>query len=472
MQQRLGRLCCGGASLIWCYNHTSMQDYWYNNAQPSGLSGLSFKNMIGGVKMAITFNILLSLLGIACGAALIVRWAVCLTPKKLECGAAEWKSGNKPLAFKELFLVFSAAIGFRILIYVISSAYLSFTGGTPLPEVMVRWDAAHYIGLAQRGYDGYIEDGKHIFLVFFPLYTWILRAFNFIIPNAAAAGMGISSVCYGIGCCFLYALCKKRYSKRTAVMAVVFISVFPFSFFYGGIMTEGLFFMTAAAALYYTSGHRWLLAGVFGALAALTRMNGVLLIAAAGAELFEYYKPLDGRFKINRRNLIEAVKRLPLVFLPIIGTFIYLGLNWYIDGSPFAFVTHQEHWHQGAMWFSQTLAYIAENAFGHMGEPIAACVWIPELLIFIAFFILIVFSMAKKKNPNFILIFAFLSLISNYSLSWLLSAGRYVSAVPAFFILLAAVLEKKKALGLIIACGMFMLLVAYLFGFLSGQQIM
>lgn len=70
------------------------------------VSGLSFKNMIGGVKMAITFNILLSLLGIACGAALIVRWAVCLTPKKLECGAAEWKAAISRWFLKSCSLFF------------------------------------------------------------------------------------------------------------------------------------------------------------------------------------------------------------------------------------------------------------------------------------------------------------------------------------------------------------------------------
>lgn len=47
-------------------------------------------------------------------------------------------------------------------------------------------------------------------------------------------------------------------------------------------MTESLFLLTTAASLWHIRRHHWLPAGVWGALAALTRMHGVLLILAAG----------------------------------------------------------------------------------------------------------------------------------------------------------------------------------------------
>ena len=42
-------------------------------------------------------------------------------------------------------------------------------------QQLQRWDAAHYIHLIEEGYQGYTENGQHLFLVFFPGYVWAPR---------------------------------------------------------------------------------------------------------------------------------------------------------------------------------------------------------------------------------------------------------------------------------------------------------
>ena len=42
-------------------------------------------------------------------------------------------------------------------------------------QQLQRWDAAHYIHLIEEGYQGYTENGQHLFLVFFPGYVWAAR---------------------------------------------------------------------------------------------------------------------------------------------------------------------------------------------------------------------------------------------------------------------------------------------------------
>ena len=60
---------------------------------------------------------------------------------------------------------------------------------------------------------------------------------------------------------------------------MLFLSVFPYAFFFGGVMTEGLFLLATTGACWYAWRGKWLAFGLFGALAALTRMTGLLVIA-------------------------------------------------------------------------------------------------------------------------------------------------------------------------------------------------
>ena len=108
-----------------------------------------------------------------------------------------------------------------------------------------------YINLAEQGYDGYVENGQHLFLVFYPAYVWLLRAARVLIPHTLLAGMLLSSLCYAGGCCFVYRLARLFYPHAVARDGVLFLSLFPFSFFFGAAMTEGLFLLSTGAAVYY-----------------------------------------------------------------------------------------------------------------------------------------------------------------------------------------------------------------------------
>ena len=55
-------------------------------------------------------------------------------------------------------------------------------------QQLQRWDAAHYIRLIEEGYQGYTENGQHLFLVFFPGYVWAARLLRLVIPSTALAG--------------------------------------------------------------------------------------------------------------------------------------------------------------------------------------------------------------------------------------------------------------------------------------------
>ena len=265
---------------------------------------------------------------------------------------------------RECVKVFAVTFAFRILIFLLvglAACFILYPGSGPDAFLWIwkRWDGLHYVNLAELGYSGYVEDGKNLFLVFFPLYPWLMRVVSLITGNTMAAGLLLSFMCYGAGCVFLYKLAAFELGRGGAVRTVLFLSVYPYAFFFGGIMTESLFLLTTAAGLWYIRRHRWWLAGMWGLLAAMTRMHGVLLIGAAAAELVEHL----GRFDWK-----AIVRRLPALILPDVGTLVYLALNWSVTGNPFAFTVMQQHWSQGFCPIADTLWYVLQNALSYPTE--------------------------------------------------------------------------------------------------------
>ena len=340
-------------------------------------------------------------------------------------------------------------------------------------QQLQRWDAAHYIRLIEEGYQGYTENGQHLFLVFFPGYVWAVRLLRLVIPSTALAGTALSCLCYGGACCYLYRLAGEAYNSRVAWDALLYMSLFPFSFFSGLVMTEGLFLLATTGACWYAWRGKWLAFGLFGALAALTRMTGLLVIAVGVIRLLEAYRPLEPPVgKSLGRCWKPLLLRLPLTLLPAAGTLLYLLLNLWVDGDPFAFASHQEHWHQGYLWISQVVEYIGRYLGDNLGSSFGWAVWAPALALFVVGLALLYWAALRKGHPAGLLAYGFCFFVATYSLSWLLSAGRYLSTCFVLFLFLAKLTQRRPALRAALLGGEGVLLGVYLCAFLAGAQVM
>ena len=340
-------------------------------------------------------------------------------------------------------------------------------------QQLQRWDAAHYIHLIEEGYQGYTENGQHLFLVFFPGYVWAARLLRLVIPSTALAGTALSCLCYGGACCYLYRLAGAAYNGRVARDALLYMSLFPFSFFSGLVMTEGLFLLATTGACWYAWRGKWLAFGLFGALAALTRMTGLLVIAVGVIRLLEAYRPLEPPVgKSLGRCWKPLLLGLPLTLLPAAGTLLYLLLNLWVDGDPFAFASHQEHWHQGYLWISQVVEYIGRYLGDNLGSSFGWAVWAPALALFVVGLALLYWAALRKGHPAGLLAYGFCFFVATYSLSWLLSAGRYLSTCFVLFLFLAKLTQRRPALRAALLGGEGVLLGVYLCAFLAGAQVM
>ena len=97
---------------------------------------------------------------------------------------------------RELMRVFGYAVLFRLFMLLVMFLCSMIFGGenglAGFPGQFTRWDGRHYINLIDKGYTGYIEDGKHLFLVFYPLYVWVSRLVRLVIPSTIVSGLTVS----------------------------------------------------------------------------------------------------------------------------------------------------------------------------------------------------------------------------------------------------------------------------------------
>lgn len=426
--------------------------------------------------MELIWNICATALFLFATGALVLRWLA-------QCGAPLSPPFGEPLPQRRgavptpqtLARVFCAALLFRAAVALGSILLYNMLSGqnvplTDLPQLWSRWDAPHYINLAELGYGGYLEDGKPLFLVFFPLYVWITRAASVVVGDTALAGMAVSFFCFAWGCVYLYRLAAEEYGEALARRALALLWAYPFSFFFGGIMTESLFLLTTTAGLYHIRRHQWGRAALWGILAAMTRMQGVLLVGAAMAELCVSVRPLAKKGKARRSALRSIGKTLPFIVMPILGSLAYFALNAHVTGDPFAFTVMQEHWSQGFQWFPKVLTYLLKNALTWHKVTTRWEMWIPELLLFPIFALLL--ARSWKKHRSMLTLYGFVYFILNYCLSWLLSAGRYLACGVPLFLFGAEELEGRPKTTAALVVGMGVLQCGFLYRYLCWGQVM
>jgi hypothetical protein len=211
-----------------------------------------------------------------------------------------------------------------------------------------RWDAPHYTDIAIWGYmahdpgtlsySGYRQDfpgDLDLYIVFFPLFPWLTAAVNGVIGAPVAAAFVVSTVASLFVAPMLYRLVRADLGATVARWSAGLLLVFPTAYFLHIGYTESLFLALSFASLWLARTNRWWAAGALGALAALTRANGLVLIPALAVEAWLQWR-VRRRLELGPALAIGAV---------VIGFVVYLGVNLAVYGDPFAFSEIQRsHW--------------------------------------------------------------------------------------------------------------------------------
>jgi hypothetical protein len=238
-----------------------------------------------------------------------VTRVIALLPKQ------DWIVGGWVIAIKLLLFYFGVKS-----YYVIEDKRLHGVHGWF--EIWNRWDALHYLAIAQSGYKP-----TGVSRAFYPLYPWLIRLLAYFNGSYLAAALIISGVASIVAAILLRRLVQLDYPAGVAMRTVWFFLIFPTAYFLHVGYTESLFVALALGSILTARTERWWAAGVLGALCWMTRPTGAVLIPTLAVEAAHQYWV---RRRWNWGWLWIAI--VPAGFA------VYLLINWQLSGDPFAFL--------------------------------------------------------------------------------------------------------------------------------------
>jgi len=155
-------------------------------------------------------------------------------------------------------------------------------------ELGNRCDAPPYLSIARNGYQATGED--RFFIVFCPLYPLAVRLAAALVQNQLAAAFVVSGVASIAAALLLWHLARLDGTVEFASRAVWFLLIFPTAYFLHIGYTESLFIALVLGSFLAARRDHWALAGVFGALACLTKINWLVLLPALAVEVLLHYR--------------------------------------------------------------------------------------------------------------------------------------------------------------------------------------
>lgn len=241
------------------------------------------------------------------------------------------------------WLVIGWSVAIKILVIALGAAsYQMFEEedvpfGRPWLEIWNQWDATHFLRLAEFGY----RAADKFKAWFYPLYPWSVRFFSYLTAgDYLIASFVVSAIALLFAVIVLRRMAALEWNEAIARRVVYFFLIFPTAYVLQIGYTESLFLAFGIGCIFAARTERWWLAGILGALAWMTRANGIILLPTLAVEA-------GHQWSVARRW------RWQWLWIGIIpaGFVVYLFLNWRVTGDPFAFLKmRQELFHMSFSW--------------------------------------------------------------------------------------------------------------------------
>lgn len=206
---------------------------------------------------------------------------------------------------------------------------LSQERALPLLTILNRWDSGLYTTIVEEGH-------REALWAFFPLYPGVVRGLLGLIGTSTAPAV--------IGCIIstiallAFVVLSTRTQENNPIEPTpwgMFLILYgPASFALHSHHTESTFLLLSFLALSLAVQGRAVMAGFFAGLTVWTKIQGVLI----GFTVLFLLLRLVKQGRITLRQLV-----LSFVLIGCLG-FAFLGFEWAMAGSPFAFLQAQSNW--------------------------------------------------------------------------------------------------------------------------------
>jgi hypothetical protein len=197
-------------------------------------------------------------------------------------------------------------------------------------DVWARWDSTWFLRVAEHGYVEASPSGAGT--AFFPLYPLLVRSLGRVLfHHYVLAGVLLSLAASLVAFLLFHRVAEERLGADGARRALLYLALFPTTFFLLAVYSEALFLALALAAFVLAERGRWAGAWAAAGLAMLTRLSGLALVPALLA--------LAWRRPDRARALSSSPIALGLAAL-------YPLALWRSVGDPLAFAHAQVRWHR------------------------------------------------------------------------------------------------------------------------------
>ena len=314
------------------------------------------------------------------------------------------------------------------------------------------FDGVHYLKIAQSGYAADFSQA------FFPLYPLFIRFFNFFPkdnlldpvlfndPSYFSTAMVLSIIFFIGALYFTYKLFSENYNKKIAQISILLLLSFPTAFYFGAVYSESLLLLLTVLTFWFTKKDKFLLAGLFAALASATKIQGAILFIFLAVELWQKYR---NNLSEQRKHFTKDLLGILIAPLGLIFYMVYLKNT---TGDFLYFLSSQPSF--GAGRSSLPLIFLPQVIYRYL--KIFLTVKVASLAFFNAFLefsmtmgTVVVLIMAFKKMKFSYWIFSLLVVVLPTLTGTFSSMPRYVLMAFMLFPYLAVRYEKNIKLIII-----------------------
>jgi hypothetical protein len=326
-------------------------------------------------------------------------------------------------------------------------------------EIFAAWDSGWYFDIASRGY--YFNPEGQSSVAFFPLYPMLMRAAAWPFGGTEraiwAAGIVVSCTAFALALLAVHQFTERVFgSREIARRTVLYMAVFPFSLFFTRVYAESVFLLMSVLAISRAYDGRWWQAGLWGALAALARPNGILI----GLPLA--LMALAGR--PSAADLARRFAALAPVPAALAG---YCAFVYTLSGDPLGWLNAQIHWGYsiGHPPWQQLLRLIAQLIDYGLYDYFFLSPLAPYRLFHgIAGLLFLLLTPAIFKRLGIAMgSYVLVSLLVPLSGNALEGVGRYAAVLFPAFMLLGGIKSPRAHEGILIVGALFLTFFVCLF---------
>ena len=294
-------------------------------------------------------------------------------------------------------------------------------------------DSGWYWSIVVNGYQKVPSAFGTANWAFFPLYPELVALFG----SNPWSGVLISNLSTLLAVLILQEVLTNKYNSNLGYRAAVLMLYFPFSYHLSVFRPEGLLLLLIVLTYFFAVKHRWLLAGLCGFLAALTKPDGL-----STAFLISYMYLLSINFQW-RRIRFGSVATLG----PFAGVTLFSLYLWIVTGDPFAWFHIRSAWDQALRFPGAAIsAYLQHPLFIDTGGwNLAGINWLVMIVSLITASYLLARSFHKRDREELGLgVFSILYVLAVMTVAGSVNFGRYVLPIFPLFLVWGELLDRHS----------------------------